>query len=412
MLLILFCLLFYVDGVPLAKLHNASVSLGEIHVAKMPNSDLISKIMSSKDNNEVLLNVLSDADPVQLNEVITLLKALLATSRTELEGLISDSGTADTAYTDAVAAHDAAVVAQINGLEALRTTQTNAISAANSTYDQGVIALQDAVDAAKGLVDSTNATKITANAVLATDSDRLNSEINTLITVITLMEGLLGINTFSPTSSPTANLGGWGQMIQNKACDPGWDASEGSDVMYDPRSYTDRTYSQCKELCEVHWGCNCIEYDPVTKWCTRRMNCNVDKCRFINGRILTLWDRPPMNCNSAVTLHVTHTNHPTEGDNGKYFYFDQAEWTAMVGDSASGVQIVKQTGSRDWTGPIVVRTHQGPIYGQRQKLSDVNQFAAGDLLNLCVQPASLGGWMGQANPELAYCAYNPHSSVC
>jgi hypothetical protein len=362
--------------------------------------------MSSKDNNEVLLNVLSDADPVQLNEVITLLKALLATSRTELEGLISDSGNADTAYTDAVAAHDTAVVAQINGLEALRTTQTNAISAANSTYDQGVIALQDAVDAAKGLVDSTNATKITANALLAADQARLNSEINTLITVIRLMEGLLGINTFSPTSSPTANLGGWGQMIQNKACDPGWDASEGSDVMYDPRSYRDRTYSQCKELCEVHWGCNCIEYDPITKWCTRRMNCNVDKCRFINGRILTLWDRPPMNCNSGVTLHVIHTNDPTEGDNGKSFYFDPAEWT--LGDSAS-VQIVKQTGSRDWTGPII-RTHHGT--GRRQSWSDVNQFAAGDVLNVCVQPASLGGWSGTANPELAYCALNPHSAGC
>lgn len=206
MLLILFFFLFnVVDGVSLAKLHDNSVSLGGISLAEMPNSDLFSQIMSAKDNNEALLSILSDADPVKLNEIITLLRDLLATSEAELAGLVASSGDADTAFNNAVDAHNAALVAQQNNLGTLLTTKNNAINTANSNYDQGVAELQAAVDAAKSLVDSTNSSKTTANGVLAADQARLTSEINTLKTVIALLEGVLGINTFSPSSPPTAS---------------------------------------------------------------------------------------------------------------------------------------------------------------------------------------------------------------
>jgi hypothetical protein len=199
MLFIVYCLLFnFVTGIPLAKLSNTSIRVSG-------TKDLLSQIMTFKDNDEALLSVLSDADPARLNEVITLLKALLTTSEAELLGLTTSSGNADTAFTDAVASHNAAIVSQTNGLGPLATTRDNAIATANTNYNNGVAALQDAVDAAKLIVDSTNSTKITANGVLAVDQGRLNSEITTLRQVIQLMEGLLGINTFSPTASPTVS---------------------------------------------------------------------------------------------------------------------------------------------------------------------------------------------------------------
>lgn len=206
MLVVLFCLLFNViDGVPLAKLQSSSSLIGGINHTKISNSNLMSKILSLRDNNEALVGILADADPAKLNEVISLLNGLLTTSRNELKLLEDNSAAADTAFTNAVNDHNAAEVDQTNGIQTLQSAKETAISSANDTYDQGVLILQQAVDDAKLLVDSTNSTKTTKNALLNADRDRLNSEINTLTDVIKMMEGLLGINTMSPTSSPTSS---------------------------------------------------------------------------------------------------------------------------------------------------------------------------------------------------------------
>merc|ERR1719273_164081 len=177
---------------------------------------------------------MADADPVALKQVITLLRGLLTTSRDELEALVSDSSAADTAFTNAENAHNAAIVAQTNGLQSLNTTKVNAISSANDAYNQGVAALQDAVNAAKLVVDSTNSTKITNNALLEADRDRLNSEISTLTTVIQMMEGVLGINTVSPTSSPTvtAVTASYYTMIRGSCCCPVEDRISSRDECY------------------------------------------------------------------------------------------------------------------------------------------------------------------------------------
>lgn len=205
MLFILICLLFNVDGIPVAKMHNSSklvgVPVAKMHnssklvgvpVAKMQNSDIISLILTSKDDNKALLNVLADADPAKLVEVIGLLQVLLSTSQNELAALVAASGGADSAYDDAVTVYNAAVVAQTTGTVQLQTD-----------YDQGVAALQNAVNAAQAVVDSTTTAKNTANGVLSADRVRLDSEIATLTQVIALLQGVLGINTFSPTASPT-----------------------------------------------------------------------------------------------------------------------------------------------------------------------------------------------------------------
>jgi hypothetical protein len=208
MLVFLFFLFNVVDGISLAKMHNSS-NFAKIPVAKMDNSDLISQILASKGDRKALLGVLADADPAKVNQILTLLRALLADSQSELAALISSSNTADSNYDDAVAAHNAAVVAQSNGVVQLQDALDAANTAAQATYDQGSTALQDAVDAAQVVVDTTSTAKNTANGVLAADRSRLDSEIATLIQVIALMEGLLGLNTFSPTSSPTTTGDGY-----------------------------------------------------------------------------------------------------------------------------------------------------------------------------------------------------------
>jgi len=204
MLVFLFFLFNVVDGISLAKMHNSS-NFAKIPVAKMDNSDLMSQILESKGDPKALLGVLADADPAKVNEVLGLLRALLADSQNELAALIASSNTADSNYDDAVAAHNAAVVAQSDGLVQLQDALDAANTAAQTTYDQGSTALQAAVDAAQVVVDTTTTAKNTANGVLAADRSRLDSEIATLIQVIALMEGLLGLNTFAPSASPPAS---------------------------------------------------------------------------------------------------------------------------------------------------------------------------------------------------------------
>jgi len=207
MLVFLFFLFNVVDGISLAKMHNSS-NFAKIPVAKMDNSDLMSQILASKGDRKALLGVLADADPAKVNQILTLLRALLADSQSELAALIASSNTADSDYNDAVAAHNAAVVAQSDGVVQLQAALDAANTAAQATYDQGSTALQAAVDAAQVVVDTTRTAKNTANGVLAADRSRLDNEIATLIQVIALMEGLLGLNTFAPTSSPAIQTTG------------------------------------------------------------------------------------------------------------------------------------------------------------------------------------------------------------
>ena len=58
----------------------------------------------------------------------------------------------------------------------------------------------------------------------------------------------------------------------------------------------------------------------------------------------------------CATVSVLHTNHPRHGDDGKYFFFDEKDFTKMVGERAWNAKTyeVIQRGSKSWTGTIKV----------------------------------------------------------
>ena len=88
-------------------------------------------------------------------------------------------------------------------------------------------------------------------------------------------------------------------------------------------------------------------------------------------------------------LNVLHTNHHVKGDTGQYFYFDESDFDAYVGDSdwdRKTFQIV-QKGSRKWTGSIFVwkATSDHGAHGRRYPMSESgsNQWVTGDTVEIC-----------------------------
>jgi hypothetical protein len=202
-------LLSVIDGLPLAKiptmnLHRFNKSLEDgLPLAKTLNHNLLNQIISSKDDQKVLLDIVADADPAKLHEIISLVRDILRISENELKDLQDESDSGDVAYENAVNDHNAAIVAQTNGLTQLSDAYDIAEAAAKAIYDQGVISLQAAVDAAKVAEDSASSAKNTANGVLSAERTRLESEISSLKQVIAIIEGVIGINTVAPTVAPT-----------------------------------------------------------------------------------------------------------------------------------------------------------------------------------------------------------------
>jgi len=237
-------LLIVIDGLPLMKMHDSMHN----------SSSLVNQIISSKDDHKLLLSILADADPSKLNDVIALVRSLLVGSETELAALITSSDDADTVYDDAVTAHDTAISTQTSGIAQLATDLAVANAAAQIIHDQGVATLQGVVDVANNAKNTASEAKNTANGVLAAERVRLESEISILTQVIALVEGVIGINTFAPTSSPTAGF----QLEQQ--CTSG---------RYRDTQYTEAqtpTIEDCETICRNENGCVGFTYGNVANF--------------------------------------------------------------------------------------------------------------------------------------------------
>jgi hypothetical protein len=121
-------LLSGIDALPLSKMQDTSSGDGDDGAGGQSNlvdpsgdSNLMAKIMSSKDDHKVLLSILANADPAKLNEVISLVKSLIDASTSELQGLIAAAEVANAAYNGAVNIHDTAVSTQTSGVAQLET---------------------------------------------------------------------------------------------------------------------------------------------------------------------------------------------------------------------------------------------------------------------------------------------------
>ena len=84
---------------------------------------------------------------------------------------------------------------------------------------------------------------------------------------------------------------------------------------------------------------------------------------------------------------MQHTIHSIDGDTGAYFYFDEDDFTEMVGnaDWDGNTFDIKQTGSKDWTGTVKVwaaTSNNGGAHGRRNRGKASGQWAADDRITL------------------------------
>ena len=94
----------------------------------------------------------------------------------------------------------------------------------------------------------------------------------------------------------------------------------------------------------------------------------------------------------CATVSVLHTKHPDHGDRGQYFFFDENDFTKMVGEKDWNVKKyeVIQRGSRSWTGTIKVwaGNNQNGAHGRRDtgkkgnKNAAAGEWAQGDTIQL------------------------------
>ncbi len=92
-------------------------------------------------------------------------------------------------------------------------------------------------------------------------------------------------------------------------------------------------------------------------------------------------------------INVLHTQHEVKGDIGRYFYFDESEMDAMVGNRDWNGKTFKisQKGSRSWSGRVVAwRKDIGSsgcgdcaAHGRRNPGVGNNQWVTGDTLEIC-----------------------------
>ena len=86
-------------------------------------------------------------------------------------------------------------------------------------------------------------------------------------------------------------------------------------------------------------------------------------------------------------VKVLHTKHETKGDTGKYFYFDESDFEAMVGynDWSSKKFDVNQKGSLTWSGSVIVwkADSDNAAHGRRDQGALNNQWVTGDILEIC-----------------------------
>ena len=92
----------------------------------------------------------------------------------------------------------------------------------------------------------------------------------------------------------------------------------------------------------------------------------------------------------CATVSVLHTKHPKHGDRGEYFFFDENDFTKMVGEKDWNVKKyeVIQRGSRSWTGTIKVWAGSNGAHGRRDtgekgnKNAAAGEWAEGDTIQL------------------------------
>jgi len=182
LLFFLSSLLFLSDSLPLDKvpLRLDNVPLKKNAVGKVGVMNSIQMIMKDVTANpNSLLKTLENLDPAAVAEVVSLVKALLASSNADLLALTKASADANVAYDDTTSAYNSAIA------EKERIDGVIATGQSDLAHQLTIVA--------KALSAQTLATgaKTTAQNTLDTETTRLNHEIKTLKQVLALL-GTIG----------------------------------------------------------------------------------------------------------------------------------------------------------------------------------------------------------------------------
>ena len=85
-------------------------------------------------------------------------------------------------------------------------------------------------------------------------------------------------------------------------------------------------------------------------------------------------------------MDILHTQHWNEGDNGKYFYFNEREFGKMVGNEDwNGKRFsMIQNGFQFWSGKVIVwkGDSRTGAHGKRDQKSMPGQWESGDTIKL------------------------------
>ena len=113
------------------------------------------------------------------------------------------------------------------------------------------------------------------------------------------------------------------------------------------------------------------------------------------------------------SVRVVHIDDPEYGENGKYFFFDGAEWSAMVGATSSSnwtSSILHVYQFRDgkfmWQGEVKVWDNDNGIHGRREPSSKAksNQWQTGDIITVLKDGRAVSGTVTDGSSEQSACS--------
>lgn len=175
---------------------------------KNATGNVIQQILTHKNDNQpakFLMNLFDGLDPGQIQTVVGLVRALLLTSEQELDQITLAATNAGDAFATSTADLNTAIVANDTGFRDSTQVFDDGVNVAQGLYDttvtdltsardQNITRLQADVAAATSAHDAAERAKNVANKVEKDESARLQTEIDSLKSVISLLTNVKGLN--------------------------------------------------------------------------------------------------------------------------------------------------------------------------------------------------------------------------
>lgn len=151
------------------------------------------------------MNLFDGLDPGQIQTVVGMVQALLSASQQELDQITVDATNAGNAFATSTADLNTAIVAKDNGIRDSTHVFDDGVAVAKDLYDstvndltsardQNITRLEADVNVATAAQNTASLAKAVADKVVSDESARLQNEINSLTTVISLLSNVKALN--------------------------------------------------------------------------------------------------------------------------------------------------------------------------------------------------------------------------